>query len=69
MFINDKKIDFRKNFIPKKEGIYNIKIQFSIDAENCFNMFCDCENIIEIDLSSFNSKSVKCSENMFMIYI
>ena len=65
LFINEEKYPYAKYFIPTKKGLYDINIEFANIIENCSYMFSNCENIIDIDLSSFNSKSVKNTEFMF----
>ena len=67
LFIDEKKYKFQKYFIFKKEGIYSIKIK--IKSENCIkdcqSMFFYCKNIIDIDLSSFDTKNVTNMSHMF----
>ena len=60
---NDKKI--KKFFIPKKEGIYTIKILLYNSIKDCSYMFCDCSNITNIDLSSFDTEQVNDMSYMF----
>ena len=65
VYINDEKYEFQKYFKPQKEGIYTIKLKFQIEIENCSYMFSNCNNLINIDLSSFNSEKVKNTPFMF----
>ena len=65
LFINDKKYEFQKYFIPEKDGIYSIKIKFNIIIKNCSYMFNECKNIIDIDLSSFDTSNVFDMSYMF----
>ena len=65
IFINEEKYHYAKYFIPNKQGIYDINIEFTNIIQDCSYMFSNCENITYIDLSSFNSKSVKNTEYMF----
>ena len=58
LYINNNKYDYQKYFIPKKEGEYNIKIQFNVNLKDCSYMFAGCKNIINIDCISFNTKNV-----------
>ena len=58
IYINNKKAEFKKYFIPNKEGIYLIKLKLNFDFKNCYCMFEGCENIKAIDLSSFKTKNV-----------
>ena len=64
--INNNEIDECKKFFkPKKEGEYIIKINFHKKMKDCRYMFSGCENIISIDLSSFNSSNVTNMKYMF----
>ena len=65
LFINDKKYKYQKYFIPDKDGEYNILLKFNILIEDCSFMFYKCSNLINIDLSSFNTQNVT---NMSMIF-
>lgn len=65
LFINDKKFEYHNYIIPKNIGIYRITLKFKNDITDCSCMFLSCENIINIDLSSFNSKNVINMANMF----
>ena len=65
MFINNKKCKFEKIKKFKKTGIYTIKLKFYFYLTDTFVMFMGCKNIIEIDLSSFNSKNVTNMVAMF----
>ena len=59
LFIDGKIVPFKKYFIPRKSGIYSIKLLFKIKLANCAYMFCECNNIIEIDFSKFNTENIK----------
>ena len=65
LFINDKKYKYQKYFIPDKDGEYNILLKFNILIKDCSFMFYKCSNLINIDLSSFNTQNVT---NMSMIF-
>ena len=65
LYINDTKKEFNKYFIPEKEGIYEIKLKFDILVKDCSYMFYNCNNIININLSSFDSSKVTNMKNMF----
>ena len=65
IFINNNKIEFNNYFIPEKEGIYSIKIKFNIFITNCSVMFFNCKNLINIDLSNFETKKVTNMYGMF----
>ena len=61
-----KKVEYKKYFNPDKEGIYIIKLKFNIYIKDCSFMFCNCYNIINIDLSSFqDTKNVNNMSYMF----
>ena len=55
--------NFYWNFL--NEGIYTIKIIFKKKLYSCEKMFNNCNNIIEIDLSSFDCSQVTNCEDMF----
>ena len=65
LFINNKKSKFQKYFIPKKEGIYQIKMKLNIRIQNCYKMFYNCNNLISIDLSFFDSSNITNTNYMF----
>ena len=65
LYINGVKTEFKFCFEPEKEGIYEIKLVFKKKLTNCSYMFCNCDNIIKIDLSSFDSSQVKNMNYMF----
>ena len=58
IFINDKPVEFSRYFKPEKEGEYKIKINLKKNLKNCSSMFSNNDNIIKIDLSSFNTSEV-----------
>ena len=62
---NDKEKDFQSYFIPKKLGTYTIKLIFKIKLECCIYMFWACYNLIDIDLSNFNTQNVTNMKSMF----
>ena len=65
LFIDDIKYKYQKYFNPEKEGIYTIKILFKLKMKDCSNMFYKCKNLIDINLSSFNTEEVFNMSNMF----
>ena len=65
IFINNQKIKFNKYFVPTKVGLHRIKINFKNKIKDCSYMFRGCENIISIDLSSFDSSEVIDMKQMF----
>ena len=58
LYINDQIDEYKKYFIPKKEGIYSIKIKFNGSIKDCSYLFANCNNLISIDLSSFNTDKI-----------
>ena len=65
IYINDIEYEFKKYFVPEKEGIYNIKIIFNFPISNCSYMFSECNKLKKIDLSSFQTKNVTNMKGMF----
>ena len=65
LYIDDVENEYKKYFIPKKKGTYNIKLKFNINLIDCSYMFAGCENILEIDFISFNSIKVLNMKSMF----
>ena len=51
------------NFI--KDGYNNVTIKFNVKINSCQNMFKNLIQIIEIDLSSFDTSNVENMNNMF----
>ena len=64
-YINNKKYEYNKYFIPEKEGIYNILLKFNTSIKDCSFMFYDVKNITNIDFSSFDSKNAIDMSYMF----
>ena len=65
VYINKKEYEYGNYFIPENEGIYDIKLKFKIKLKDCSYMFAECENIINIDFTLFNSDNVKNMKCMF----
>ena len=65
LYINNKKSKYQKYFIPEKEGIYEILLKFKINLKDCSFMFYDCKNIVQIDMSAFNTKNANDMRSMF----
>jgi surface protein len=65
LFINNKLSEFKKYFIPEKEGEYIIKINLNKNLKNLSYLFNNCKNIIKIDLSLFNTYEVTNMYSMF----
>ena len=65
LYINNKQEIFKKYFIPKEIGNYEIKLKFKIKLKNCRYMFCGCEKITKINLSLFNTQNTTNMSRMF----
>ena len=65
LYIYNKKYKYSKYFKPEKEGIYEIKLKFNINITDCSFLFSDCQNITNLDLSSFDTKNVINMSYMF----
>ena len=65
IFINDEEYQYSKYFIPTKEGLYTIRLEFNIQMKNCSYMFYKCQNLKEADLSSFDTQNVADMSFMF----
>ena len=65
LYINNKNEEYKKYFIPEKEGIFTIILKFNISIKDCSYMFYNCKNITNIDLSNFDTKNVLNMNNMF----
>ena len=65
IFINDKKINFNYYYEFENEGYYTIKYIFKKLLKSTNYMFYDCESLISLDLSNFNTKNVTNMNFMF----
>ena len=65
LFINDEKHKFQKFYSFDKKGDYSIKLIFKTKMQDCSYMFCNCTNIMEIDLTSFDTSKVNNMSRMF----
>ena len=65
LYINNKQYKYNNFFKPENEGKYEIIIKFNYNLIDCSYMFSKCENIIDINFVSFNSKYVMSMESMF----
>ena len=52
-------------FIPEQDGIFHIKLKFSMNLKDYSYMFAECHNIRSIDFTSFNTKKVTNMRFMF----
>ena len=51
LYINEKKVKYKKYFQPDEEGEYKIKLKFNANLLDCSYMFANCENIITLNFS------------------
>ena len=65
LYINKIKYEYKNFFIPEKEGEYNINLKFYKKLTDISFMFANCENIIQINFISFNTKYVTNMKYMF----
>ena len=65
LFINNIKYKYNKCFKPEEEGSYEIKIKFKIKLKDCSYMFYGCSNLINADLSSFDTEDATNMSYMF----
>ena len=64
LYINGKKEKFRK-YLKAKEQQYSVILKFAHRIKDCSKMFMECNNIVDIDLSSFNTENVANMSYMF----
>ena len=62
--VNDTQIKYENYFKPEKEGNYLIKLKFNTFIKDCSFIFSKCQNIVKLDLSSFDISSVTDMNNM-----
>ena len=65
LVIEGNTVPFKKSFISTNIGTYNIKLLFKCKLSNCAYMFCQCNNIIDIDFSKFNTEKITDMQRMF----
>ena len=65
LFFKNKKHKYQKNFFPKNEGVYNIKLKFNTILTDCSYMFSNCKNIVEINFINFNTLKIRNMYRMF----
>ena len=63
--INDKIIPFIYSYKFNKEGKYRIEYSFTGYLTKTFYMFYQCENLININLSNFNTQNITNMSFMF----
>ena len=65
LYLNENKIDFCYKYKFDKEGKYTIKIIFKKPLININYIFFDCNKLLSIDLSNFNTNNVTNMSYMF----
>ena len=65
LFINNEQCPFKKCFKPTEKGEYEIKLIFIKKIQNLSYLFRGCQNIISIDLSSFDTSECTNMKYMF----
>ena len=65
IYINDKKYEYQKYYVPKEEGDYKFNLKFSVNLTNCCNMFANCENITHINFIRFYTSNINNMRLMF----
>ena len=65
LYINDEKHKYQKFYVFDKAGTYNIRLDFKEKIEDCSYMFCNCDHLINVDLSSFQTDIVRDMTRMF----
>ena len=65
LFINNKPYPFKKYFRPTEKGEYEIKLIFIKTMQNLSYLFRGCENIISINLSSYDTSNCTKMKYMF----
>ena len=65
IFINENRYQFLKYLNWKIPGTHSIKLKFKNNITDCSYMFAYCTQLIDIDLSSFDSRGVINMESMF----
>ena len=63
--INNENIPFSYFYTFKKEGKYTIKYTFIKNLTKTNYMFYDCNSLVDIDLSNFNSQNITKMDSMF----
>ena len=65
LYINNNKSDKINGIKFKKEGEYKIKIKLKKIIKDCQELFSENDYIINVDLTSFNTRNVTTMEKMF----
>ena len=65
IYINGKRINFSYYYLFQNKGNYKIKYIYKKLLTSTNYMFYDCESLISLDLSEFNTQKVTNMESMF----
>ena len=65
IYLDYNKYEYKKYFIPEKDGEYNIRLKFNICLTDCSYMFAGCKNIISIKFNHFITKYITNMKYMF----
>ena len=63
--INGNRSETKNYLVPKKKGIFAIRLKMDICLRNCCYMFAECTNIIKINFINFKTENVKNMSYMF----
>ena len=67
LYLNNEKIDFKKNYKFNKIGLYTLKIKIIKEITDISYLFYHVSSLIRIDLSNFNSKKYQICHHYFKI--
>ena len=65
IFINGKKKDFTYYYVFPKVGLYDIKYAFKKILKSTNSMFLNCNSLISLDFSDFNTQNITNMNFMF----
>ena len=65
LYINNKKYKYKKSNIFQDVKEYEIIIKFNYYLKDCSNMFYNCTNLIDINISKLDTEDVISMKNMF----
>ena len=66
-YLKNKKIKFNYTYQFDKIDKYEFKFVFKKSINNIRNLFCNCYNLISLDLSNFDSNIISDMKNIFNI--
>ena len=58
VYLNEKKLNSSNKFKAEKPGIYTFKLKFLEPLKNLRRLFANCEELIYVDLTHFNSDNL-----------